>query len=103
MSYFIMYFFIDAWLITAGTNVGVVKEVGEALNNYRYKSRKHGLDVPCIGICTWEYTAGSEQLENPTMEFPMANDNDINRTNESSKPSRRSRTGSFQRVRLNLD
>lgn len=103
MSYFIMYFFIDAWLITAGTNVGVVKEVGEALNNYRYKSRKHGLDVPCIGICTWEYTAGSEQLENPTMEFPIADDNDMNIINQSPKSSRRPRAASFQRVRLNLD
>ncbi|CAF1637673.1 unnamed protein product, partial [Adineta ricciae] len=47
-----------AWLITAGTNAGVVKEVGEALNNYRYKNEKHGLDVPCIGIGSWGYTAG---------------------------------------------
>ncbi|CAF4895084.1 unnamed protein product, partial [Rotaria sp. Silwood2] len=34
----------NAWLITAGTNAGVVKEVGEALNKYRYKKRKNGLD-----------------------------------------------------------
>lgn len=55
---------LDAWLITAGTNAGVVKEVGEALNNYRYKNRKHGVDVPCIGIGSWGYTAGKEQLDN---------------------------------------
>ncbi|CAF4299808.1 unnamed protein product, partial [Adineta steineri] len=53
----------NAWLITAGTNTGVVKEVGEALNNYRYKNRKHGLDVTCIGIGSWGYTAGNEQLD----------------------------------------
>jgi hypothetical protein len=63
--------FIDAWLITGGTNVGVVKEVGEALNNYRYKHRTHGLVVPCIGICTWEYIAGSDQLANPAIESQL--------------------------------
>jgi hypothetical protein len=51
--------------------VGVVKEVGEALNNYRYKHRTHGLVVPCIGICTWEYIAGSDQLANPAIESQL--------------------------------
>jgi hypothetical protein len=54
---------IDALLITAGTNAGVIKEVGKALNNYRYKNRKHALDVPCIGIGSWRHTAGTEQLD----------------------------------------
>ncbi|CAF1368298.1 unnamed protein product [Rotaria sordida] len=53
----------NAWLITAGTNAGVVKEVGEALNNYRYKNRKRELEVPCIGIGSWGYTAGNDQLD----------------------------------------
>ncbi|CAF3552086.1 unnamed protein product [Rotaria sp. Silwood1] len=53
----------NAWLITAGTNAGVVKEVGEAFNKYRYTNRKNGLDVPCIGIASWGYTAGNEQLD----------------------------------------
>lgn len=54
---------LDAWLITGGTNTGVIKEVGQALNNYRYKNRKHALDVPCIGIGSWRHTAGVDQLE----------------------------------------
>jgi hypothetical protein len=62
---------LDAWLITAGTNTGVVREVGEALNNYRYKNRKHGLDVPCIGIGCWGYTAGNDQLETATVSSPV--------------------------------
>ena len=49
-------------MITAGTNVGVMKEVGKALHNYRYKNRKHALHVPCIGISSWRHTAGTEQL-----------------------------------------
>lgn len=40
----------------------MVKEVGEALNNYRYKNQKRGLEVPCIGIGSWGYTSGNEQL-----------------------------------------
>ncbi len=54
---------LDAWIITAGTNAGVVKEVGEALNKYRYKNQVDGLDIPCIGIASWGYTAGNNQLD----------------------------------------
>lgn len=58
-------------MITAGTNAGVVKEVGEALSNYRYKNRKHGFDVPCIGIGSWGYTASNELLaDNPVCAYP---------------------------------
>ena len=53
---------IDAWIITAGTNAGVVKEVGDALNKYRYKNQTDGLDIPCIGIGSWGYTTANEQL-----------------------------------------
>jgi hypothetical protein len=97
-----MYLFTDAWIITGGMNAGVVKEVGEAINNYRYKSHKHGLDVPCIGICTWEYTAGSEQLESPTRESPLTNDDDMDRTGDPSKAIRYRRSSNLQSVRLNL-
>lgn len=55
--------FIDAWIITAGTNAGVVKEVGGALNKYRYKNRTDGVEIPCIGIGSWGYTAGKDQLD----------------------------------------
>ncbi len=96
----IIYLFVDAWLITAGTNVGVVKAVGEALNNYRYKTHKHGLDVPCIGICTWEYTAGSEQLEDQPKESTMTNDNSTVGTVVPIKFRRRSWIGSTAVVRL---
>ncbi len=57
---------IEAWIITAGTNAGVVREVGEALHKYRYKNLQHDLEVPCIGIGSWGYTAGKEQLDRST-------------------------------------
>ncbi|CAF3943375.1 unnamed protein product [Rotaria sordida] len=69
----------NAWLITAGTNAGVVKEVGEALNNYRYKNRKHILDIPCIGIGSWGYTAGNDQFDGQPRNFPI-NESNTKRT-----------------------
>ena len=56
-------FSVDAWIITTGTNAGVVKEVGQALNTYRYKNQKDGIEIPCIGIASWGYTAGKNQLD----------------------------------------
>ncbi|UJR11714.1 hypothetical protein I4U23_015895 [Adineta vaga] len=70
----------NAWLITAGTNAGVVKVVGEALNNYRYKNRKQGLDVPCIGIGTWKYTAGNEQLERLVIGSPKKTNKNVDKS-----------------------
>ena len=49
-----------------------MKEVGEALSNYRYKNEKHGLDVPCIGIGSWGYTAGNELLSKPANALPTS-------------------------------
>lgn len=47
-----------------------MKEVGDALSNYRYKNRKQGPDVPCIGIASWGYTAGNDQLDDQHKIFP---------------------------------
>jgi len=33
------------------------------LNTYRYKNHINGTNIPCIGISSWGYTAGKEQLE----------------------------------------
>jgi hypothetical protein len=58
-----------------------VKEVGEALNNYRYKNQKYGLDVVCIGIGSWGYTAGKEQLDDqPHPSFISTSNNKSTRS-----------------------
>ena len=75
---------LDAWLITAGTNAGVVKEVGQALSNYRYKNRKQGLDVTCIGIGSWGYTTHSNEL----LIGQQANVSRTKTTNINKSPSR---------------
>lgn len=62
-------------MITAGTNAGVIKEVGEALRTYRYKSRKQMLDIPCIGIASWGYTAGNDQLQDQPKNFSIEENN----------------------------
>ncbi|CAF1496846.1 unnamed protein product, partial [Didymodactylos carnosus] len=41
-----------AWITTSGLNRATVQWVGEALTNDTY-----GVDVPCIGFCSWGYTA----------------------------------------------
>jgi len=78
----------------------VIKEVGKALNNYRYKNRKHALDVPCIGIGSWKDIAGIEQLDcaskvslNVTLEKEIS----------SSTYSPQSFIGTTYIVRLNID
>ncbi len=81
-------YFLDAWIITQGTNAGVVKEVGEALNKYRYTNQKDGLDIPCIGIASWGYTAGKDQLDrslsSPT-PTPIATGSNSNLTSKKNK------------------
>ncbi|XP_072020968.1 transient receptor potential cation channel subfamily M member 2-like [Amphiura filiformis] len=40
-----------AWIITGGTNVGVMKYIGEAVKDFKTDCRIH--DVVAIGIATW--------------------------------------------------
>lgn len=45
----------DAWIVTGGTDTGVMKLVGDAV-------AKSHLDVPVIGIASWGATHGCDQL-----------------------------------------
>lgn len=45
----------NAWIVTGGTDTGVMKLVGEAVRDYQ-------ADVPCIGVATWGVVHGREQL-----------------------------------------
>ena len=53
----------------------MVKEVGDALNKYRYKNKKNGVEIPCIGIASWGYTTGNDQLEGCSVEGGSMNAN----------------------------
>lgn len=52
---FIVEKIVDAWIITGGTNAGIMKEVGDAVDKLRYKNTKIPSKVQCIGICSWNY------------------------------------------------
>ena len=45
----------NAWIVTGGTDTGVMKLVGEAVRDYQ-------ADVPCIGVATWGAVHGREIL-----------------------------------------
>ena len=45
-----------AWVITGGTNAGVMSMVGRTLSHADH-------NLPCIGIATWGVVAGHEQME----------------------------------------
>lgn len=45
----------NAWLVTGGTDTGVMKLVGEAVREYQ-------ANVPCIGVTAWGAVHGREQL-----------------------------------------
>ncbi|XP_063692912.1 transient receptor potential cation channel subfamily M member-like 2 isoform X2 [Bolinopsis microptera] len=50
----------DAWVITGGTNTGVMKLVGEAVRGYS------GSNITSIGIASWGIIKNKEQLLKPT-------------------------------------
>ncbi|CAF2947833.1 unnamed protein product [Rotaria sp. Silwood2] len=49
----------NAWIFTGGSYSGVMKEIGNALNIWRYQGTKTALSIPCIGIINWYATTGS--------------------------------------------
>ena len=60
----------NAWVITSGTNAGVMKLVGEAVNEGQYlisegDKMKRGLKA--IGICPWGYVHGNSSLINKNL------------------------------------
>ena len=45
---------LDAWIITGGTNVGVMKYVGTAISDYDQAKRQGKKDnIVTIGVATW--------------------------------------------------
>ncbi|CAF1045650.1 unnamed protein product, partial [Didymodactylos carnosus] len=60
----------DAWIITSGTNSGVMKEVGDAVDNYRYEITKRLKSIACIGITSWYFITDYEQLQSEWERAP---------------------------------
>ncbi|CAF1221434.1 unnamed protein product [Didymodactylos carnosus] len=47
--------------------LGIMKEVGDAIDKCRYKNTKTPAKIPCIAICSWDYTTDVQQLEQKTL------------------------------------
>ncbi|CAF1285285.1 unnamed protein product [Adineta steineri] len=59
----------NAWVFTGGTHTGVMKEVGDAYDKFRYKNTKKASQIPYIGIASWYATTDYKQLkQNPPLE-----------------------------------
>ena len=66
----------NAWVLTGGTNTGVMQLAGEAVRDGQFlvnegSSMKRGLK--CIGICPWGYIHNTKALVNDQVgEFHAA-------------------------------
>lgn len=59
-----------AWIITGGTHTGVMKQVGEAVQNCSLSSSYSKGEVVTIGIATWGTVHNRDGLVHPTGGFP---------------------------------
>ncbi|XP_077473871.1 transient receptor potential cation channel subfamily M member 2 [Stigmatopora argus] len=58
-----------AWIITGGTNTGVMKHVGQAVRDYSLSSSMQG-QIVTIGLATWGVIHNKEALVHPKGCFP---------------------------------
>jgi hypothetical protein len=60
---YVDYAMIGAWIITGGTNKGVMALVGEAVSEYSTMARAENKKLVCIGIATWGAIKNNSCLE----------------------------------------
>ena len=53
---------IGAWIITGGTNNGVMALVGEAVNDYNLEAGAEDANIICIGFATWGVIKNNDAL-----------------------------------------
>lgn len=59
-----------AWIITGGSNTGVMKQVGEAVRDFSLSSSYKEGEVITIGVATWGTIHNREGLVHPTVSAP---------------------------------
>uniref|UniRef100_A0A8C6UEA6 Transient receptor potential cation channel, subfamily M, member 2 n=1 Tax=Neogobius melanostomus TaxID=47308 RepID=A0A8C6UEA6_9GOBI len=64
-----------AWILTGGTNTGVMKHVGQAVRSYALSSSLNG-HIVAIGVATWGIIHNRHTLVNPEGSFPAHYDAD---------------------------
>ena len=58
----------NAWVLTAGTNTGVMRLVGEAVEEGQFLISDGGVmrrGIKAIGLCSWGYVHSNQRLVNP--------------------------------------
>ena len=60
-----------AWIISGGTNTGVMKIVGEAVNDYQMTSASSDQKIVALGIATWGIINNKKDLVNPDGRVSM--------------------------------
>ncbi|XP_072300499.1 transient receptor potential cation channel subfamily M member 2 [Eucyclogobius newberryi] len=64
-----------AWILTGGTNTGVMKHVGQAVRDHTLSSSRG--QIVAIGMATWGILHNSQSLVNPQGCFPAHYDADV--------------------------
>ncbi|XP_053482029.1 transient receptor potential cation channel subfamily M member 2 [Ictalurus furcatus] len=59
-----------AWILTGGTNTGVMKHVGRAVRDYNLSSNTVGGQIVAIGVATWGVIHNRQALVHPDGRFP---------------------------------
>jgi hypothetical protein len=59
-----------AWIVTGGTNTGVMKHVGEAVRDYGLTTTT-GAPVVAIGVATWGCIHKKKELVSPVRVFSV--------------------------------
>lgn len=54
--------FVDAWIVTGGTNTGVMEIVGDAVHDYMLQMGVSGRRIVVLGIATWGFVANKASL-----------------------------------------
>ncbi|KAK7880325.1 hypothetical protein WMY93_033041 [Mugilogobius chulae] len=65
-----------AWILTGGTNTGVMKHVGQAVRDHALSSSVNG-QIVAIGVATWGTLHNRHTLVNPQGCFPAHYDADV--------------------------
>ncbi|KAJ0005778.1 hypothetical protein NQD34_015672, partial [Periophthalmus magnuspinnatus] len=66
-----------AWILTGGTNTGVMKHVGQAVRDHALSSSMGGGQIVAIGVATWGILHNRHTLVNPQGCFPAHYDADV--------------------------
>ncbi|KAJ0070569.1 hypothetical protein NL108_016259, partial [Boleophthalmus pectinirostris] len=66
-----------AWILTGGTNTGVMKHVGQAVRDHALSSSVSGGHIVAIGVATWGILHNRDVLVNSKGCFPAHYDADV--------------------------